>query len=288
MGNNIILRQYFIFDSNEKFHAVYAGKRTLNQEVIEDRVMKDFGLYVVTDGNMEMFQGEREQTASKSEFIFHQPYVLEGFKKNCIVTYYWMHFVPQESPLIIGEEELNERLNNNPDYLKDKIVLPEQGTLTNLDNVIILTNLFLNALRGLRNQINEDYFVTLICSEISKQIVSRLLKVEDKTPMSVKRIKEYIDLYFQNVNTVNQIAEEFDYNSKYISTLFEKYYNVPLKKYIDMVKMWHADALLLDTNLTIKEIAYLVGYEDEHLFMRKYKKQRDLTPSAYRKTRDRK
>ena len=287
MGNNIILKQYFIFDAKERFHAVYAGKTPMNIEKIEDRVMKDFGLYVVTDGNLHMFQGDREHEAGKSEFIFHQPYVLEGFKERCDVTYYWLHFIPEQFPLIINEDELNEKIKGDPNYLDDKIVLPEQGTLTNLNNVVILTNLFLYSLRGLRNQINEDYFVTLICSEISKQIVAGLLKVEDKTPMSVKRIKEYIDLYFHHVNTVNEVAKEFNYNSKYISTLFEKYYSLPLKKYIDMVKMYHADALLLDTKLTIKEIAYLVGYKDEHLFMRKYKKQRDMTPSAYRKSRDR-
>lgn len=285
MGNNITLKQYFVFNTTERFHAVYAGKRIFNHELIPDRITKDYSLYVITDGEKHMFQGDREQIARRAEFIFHQPYVLEGYKQESNATFYWLHFIPKEYPEIINEKELIQKINDDPDYLANKIVLPEQGALTNLENVVILINLFLYSLKGLRNQINEDYYVTLICSEISKQIITKLLNVEDKTPMSAKRIKEYIDLYFQRVTTVNELADKFEYNSKYISALFEKYYGVSLKKYIDMVKMWHADALLLDTNLTIKEIAYLVGYKDEHLFMRKYKKQREMTPSVYRKSR---
>lgn len=47
--------------------------------------------------------------------------------------------------------------------------------------------------------------------------------------------------------------------------------------------MEQAKKMLKETDLLIKEISLAVGYEDDHVFMRRFKKYTGKTPGQYRK-----
>jgi YesN/AraC family two-component response regulator len=54
------------------------------------------------------------------------------------------------------------------------------------------------------------------------------------------------------------------------------------KLYIALIRISNAKKLLLETDLTIKEIAYQVGYADEKEFMKRFKLMEEVTPKTYR------
>ena len=53
-------------------------------------------------------------------------------------------------------------------------------------------------------------------------------------------------------------------------------------QYIDALRMQRACQLLKDTNLRINGILQACGYVDKTNFMRKFKRQYDMTPIEYR------
>ena len=64
--------------------------------------------------------------------------------------------------------------------------------------------------------------------------------------------------------------------------MFKSMSGETLKQYIINRKIEEANFLLTDTNLTIMEISYILGYSDNHNFMRSYKKVTGMSPTEYR------
>ena len=55
-----------------------------------------------------------------------------------------------------------------------------------------------------------------------------------------------------------------------------------LQEYIHDIKVSKAKAMLINSNDTVKEIAYNLGFNDEKYFMKLFKEHENLTPTQFR------
>ncbi|MCQ2584006.1 MAG: helix-turn-helix transcriptional regulator [Treponema sp.] len=67
-----------------------------------------------------------------------------------------------------------------------------------------------------------------------------------------------------------------------MTTFFKKASGKSLKQFILERKMEEAKALLSDSTRTVSEIAYSLGFSDNHNFSRAFKKVTGQSPSEYR------
>ena len=95
-------------------------------------------------------------------------------------------------------------------------------------------------------------------------------------------IKKFIDDNFYKKLTVKLISEKFFLSRDYIRNLFVKFYGVPPKQYIQIVRMERAKKLLTETDTSISVIAGSVGYDDSLLFSKMFKKYYSVSPKKYR------
>ena len=107
--------------------------------------------------------------------------------------------------------------------------------------------------------------------------------VQNKTQpeqTNVKKIKDYIDINFANQSlSLQVISNELLYSPKYISTIFKKYYKIPLKTYLNIIRIENACALIEKEHDCVKEIAFLCGFSDPLYFSKIFKKKMGITPS---------
>ncbi len=66
--------------------------------------------------------------------------------------------------------------------------------------------------------------------------------------------------------------------------LYKKIFGISPKKDLQNIRIEHAKQLLQQENLSVKEIAEQVGYENEYYFIRKFKEQTGTTPGKYKKS----
>lgn len=94
-----------------------------------------------------------------------------------------------------------------------------------------------------------------------------------------------IDYIKENYKTVNLkvLAEEFNYNEAYLSTLLKQQLNISFINLVRNYRLQHAKNLLLSTNMSIESIAYEIGYNSVDHFSRVFKKTIGLSPNVYRK-----
>lgn len=83
--------------------------------------------------------------------------------------------------------------------------------------------------------------------------------------------------------TLSSVAAELKLSPSYLSHLFSKGLNVTFTDYLAKLRSDAAKELLLNTGLTVVEIAERVGYSDPNYFTRSFKKTVGMTPKAYRR-----
>ncbi len=117
-------------------------------------------------------------------------------------------------------------------------------------------------------------------------ILSATLKHQDtQTNDIVERILHYIHDHIKEPITLADIAEAFYLSESYIARIFKKAMNVTIGTYITKQKINLACAHLINTDLTISEIAEQVGFATPYYFSTTFSKWTGMTPSAYRKRR---
>jgi AraC-like DNA-binding protein len=82
--------------------------------------------------------------------------------------------------------------------------------------------------------------------------------------------------------TVQDCAEQVNLSANYLSDLLKKETGKTAQEYIHLVLIDKAKTLLINSNLSVKEIAYDLGFEYPHYFSRIFKSKTGQTPIVYR------
>jgi AraC-like DNA-binding protein len=94
---------------------------------------------------------------------------------------------------------------------------------------------------------------------------------------------EYIFAHLSNKITVKDLTTVLGITQPYLYRIFQQKANKSPKQYIDSCKLNHAKTLLKETNMSVKQIAETVGYENPLVFSKFFSSSEKRSPSEYRK-----
>lgn len=130
---------------------------------------------------------------------------------------------------------------------------------------------------GLYDRINRNALFTLVLTELFE----RLLHTEAKS--SISDMITYINAHYGEHITNQSIGEQFHYHPNYVNRLFVTHTGQSLHQYVMRLRIHIATELLLDTRLSIAEIAERTGWHSPSHFSRGFKQITGFSPNAYRK-----
>ncbi len=97
-------------------------------------------------------------------------------------------------------------------------------------------------------------------------------------------IRAYIEENYSSPElSLDHIGDKFQINGKYSSQLFKQQFGMTFVEFLINLRMEHAKRMLLDTEESINDIAFKVGYLHPISFGRAFKRATGVTPSDYRK-----
>ena len=99
-------------------------------------------------------------------------------------------------------------------------------------------------------------------------------------------IKHLEEMYADPDLTVYQIAEKSGLPEKVVSKLIKEHTGQAVSEYLEQIRINKATELLINTGMTIDEIACHVGYNSSHSFRRAFKRVSGVSPSMYRNKTD--
>ncbi|MDO4291965.1 MAG: response regulator [Eubacteriales bacterium] len=87
----------------------------------------------------------------------------------------------------------------------------------------------------------------------------------------------------RDLEALGSLAEKFCVSSSYLSNLLRKELGMPYSEYVTEKRIQKARELLLDSRLSVDEVAEQVGYKDYFYFCKVFKKCVGSSPSKYRR-----
>ncbi|MGI6070036.1 MAG: response regulator transcription factor [Blautia sp.] len=126
-----------------------------------------------------------------------------------------------------------------------------------------------------------EQMIHFIASLLEK--LKELCSCADASDSAAQQIKNYIDTHFAEEVFLSSLSEIVHLNSKYISDLFRKEYDITITDYVTQKRMDEAKILLLRRDDSITEISEQVGYHDPKYFTRLFKRFHGISPAQFRK-----
>ena len=129
------------------------------------------------------------------------------------------------------------------------------------------------------NEPEEQIKLSLLAYEILQELS---LSIEKPLPVSVRHAFHFIQQNLHKNITVNEIASYTGISTTHLNRLFREHVKQsPIDYFIEQKINWAAH-MLTQTYLSIKEIAFTVGYEDQLYFSNRFKKIYNISPKEYR------
>ena len=210
--------------------------------------------YKITPGSLTIFPNEAD-----SEY-FSDP-DCDGWE------FYWMHLCGGNSQRVL------RTLYINGVYLLSGI---STGRYVSVFEEILSSNL-------------DGYRSTLFNSERISRILCLLLgdcfsqgKIPAENNDFVKGVLTYFENNYMNEISISDLAEKNYMSTENFIRVFRRYTGYSPHAYLEIFRMERAAEMLLNTNLSVKEIAGLVGYRSVSNFISAFKSKKQMTPKRYR------
>ena len=118
-----------------------------------------------------------------------------------------------------------------------------------------------------------------ICGYVASQ------KYSTNSSEFIQLVVSYIDLNYQDSNlSLAGVADIFKVNESFLSLIFKEAQGMNFSTYVETLRMGKAKKLLRGSQLTVGQIARMVGYYSVNSFCRAFKRVTGISASEYRKT----
>lgn len=118
-----------------------------------------------------------------------------------------------------------------------------------------------------------------------EQLAVATAAIDEKSiPFVLQNLKNYIEQHFKTKHSASVYAELLNISPKALAKITKTHFNKTLTNLIAERIIIEAKRELYLTNKAVKEIAYELGYDDEHYFSRFFKTNAEVSPQTYRDT----
>lgn len=229
------------------------------------RRLFEYELFIVTEGVLFIADEEREHEVRAGEYLIMPPTVFQHGTRVCRCRFYWLHFRCPALPASVS--------------------MPAQGSFSDADAVRAIAKKLMQAEAAEPRGVRSRYLASMLLLELREQALADVPEdggVSSSAEQLCERIKEFVFFHRFSDVKVREIARELGYHEKYLSAVFHRTEGVTLKAYIDAQRCAEAKRLLLESRLTVTEVAYYLNFPDPHSFARFFKTTAGRTATQFR------
>lgn len=249
----------------------------------------------VFNGNGTYIINGKEYPVSKKDVVLIKPNELHLFTDSSDMECISLHFSFSHLDLVkygIKKSIYNSRRDEFLDFLTNhypnihKISTMEGSQILNKAQHLFLE--FQTPSPGSKLMISLYFIEVLILlarNYLYGKNANNLVAEQTKTrnEIMVRQILQYIESNYTNPINPTELFKNYYMHPNYCRFIFKKTIGSSVSHYILQKRMNEAKRLLVDTDLSIEEIAEKVGISDYFYFLRAFKKVYSVTPNSLRK-----
>ena len=117
----------------------------------------------------------------------------------------------------------------------------------------------------------------------TKDIKEFIANSDNKTNQDMIIAAKYIAENFKNDITLKDVASHLNLNPSYFSSKFKAFNNIGFSEYLRNIRINHAEWYLIETDLSLSDIAGECGFCNSNYFGDTFKLVNGISPSEFRK-----
>jgi len=236
------------------------------------RVIFSHELIFIKRGTLEMWEDDRVFSLTEGHTLHLQPRKRHGGVGEMppSLEFYWIHFET------VGDTEYTASDET-------AFEIPQVKRVERPDRLEYLFRYFLDEQEsGHLQQCAANWLTMLMLLEVAR--TSKAGKGDsDSANILATRAHAFIRLNFDHPISAGDVADAVGCNADYLGRVYRKEYGCTLTEAIHRRRIKVACRYLLDTNMTVEEMAKSCGYTDANYFRRVFRRYMHNTPRAYRK-----
>ncbi|MDS0524626.1 AraC family transcriptional regulator [Clostridium sp. SHJSY1] len=191
-------------------------------------------------------------------------------------------------------------INFKKDFLSDMLASEVEGnifSLLKIDSGVInldfeesniIEEFFFKMLNEEKNKsVNSELYIKTLLIQLLITInryKAKYIKLnENEKNHNIFKIVKYLNDNFSNKISLSSLSELFFMSESHLSRTFKKVTGFNIITYLNIIRIKEAQRILSNSDDTITEIAYKVGYESITHFERVFKSITSMSPLKYRK-----
>lgn len=234
-----------------------------------------FTLHFILNGRGTLFIDDKKYDLQENDMFFISPY--QPHKYYAVPSDPWKYFWFILTGSLVG------------DYMKDLLFTRERPVYRceSPDRVKALANSFFSNNTGVTTSKEKMFaFFFELTAHIAGERQPKNTAARTETSDYIEKIKNLIFINYANPDfKIEDLSFMINLSHSYLCSIFKKETHISLKKYLCDIRMEQALDLLLNSELSVKEIAFQTGFTDSLYFSKSFKKQYGVSPSEYRKKR---
>jgi AraC-like DNA-binding protein len=190
------------------------------------------------------------------------------------LRFYWIHFEIEHGN---GKAKRDSR-----DEFDTTIKVPQVTQIAQPERLERLFRTFLDDQEtGMLHPYSANLLTTLMLIEVANASEERPV-IPDDINVVATWAHTYIRINYNLPITTSKVAEAMGYNADYLGRIYRQVYGVTLTEAIHRRRVHIASEYLLDSNLTIEQIAQKCGFTDPDYFRRVFRRHMHISPGKYR------
>lgn len=227
----------------------------------------DYYLMYIVSGEAKVYNGDKYVIANEGSIIVFPPN--KGYKhtnKDVPISYFWVHFTGSDVPSILSRYEIDLFPSINVASGENKI-----------------SNRFQKLFDGFsKNDKFRDYDLSSLLDRLLIEIGRSISVEQGEKTLFAKSIRYINELYNKPIK-ITELAKMENVSMTTYNLHFKKQMGMSPTQYIITLRMHSAKELLESSQLSIRDIGSMCGYDDFNFFTKVFKKYIGKSPSAYRK-----
>ncbi|BBH24113.1 hypothetical protein Back11_54580 [Paenibacillus baekrokdamisoli] len=117
--------------------------------------------------------------------------------------------------------------------------------------------------------------------ELCASVDNALEELSNPLPIPIARAMAYMEEHLDEPLSIDSIAQQSGWSHEHFTRMFVASVGISPKRALLERRILRAEQLMMSGQWTVKQIAYRVGFGDEHHFSKMYKRIRGITATTY-------
>ena len=233
------------------------------------RVIESHELIFVKQGELDMWEEEAAFHLEPGQTLHLWPGREHGSTKPMPLglKFYWIHF----------------EVESHSDEFAPTIKVPQIAQISQPERLERLFRTFLDDQEtGVLHPYSANLLTMLILIEVTEAVEQAPAAPGDLN-VAATWAHTYIRMNYDHPITAGKVAEALGYNADYLGRVYREVYGSTLTEAIHRYRINRACNYLLDSSLTIEQIAQKCGFADPDYFRRVFHRYMQISPGDYRR-----